>query len=70
MIKECQLKSYKENEYFRFIYDKHIYRLNNRIKCEDKDIISYIRFFSNGNSFKDDVLLYKSKFGDSFEVNK
>ncbi len=59
-----QSKFYKENEYFRFVYEKQLYRLYKRIRRKDKDISSYIRFFTNGESTKDDVPYYESKFND------
>ena len=61
---EYQSKFYKENEYFRYIYDKQLYRLFKRTTRREKDISSYIRFFTNGESIKDDVPLYESKFND------
>ena len=59
-----QSKFYKENEYFRFVYEKQLYRLYKRIRRKDKDISSYVRFFTNGESTKDDVPYYESKFND------
>ena len=46
-IVEYQLKFYKENEYFRYEYDKQLYRLFKRKTIENKDISTYIRFFTN-----------------------
>ena len=69
-IVEYQLKFYKENEYFRYVYDKQLYRLFKRMTIENKDISSYIRFFTNGDSTKDDVPLYDSHFGDLSQAYK
>ena len=41
---EYQVEFYKENEYFRFVYEKQLYRLFKRTKRKDKDISSYVRF--------------------------
>jgi hypothetical protein len=67
---EYQVKFYKENEYFRFVYEKQLYRLFKRTKRKNKDISSYVRFFTNGDSTKDDVPLYESKFNDPTEAYK
>ena len=32
---EFQVKFYRENEYFRFVYKKHLYRLFKRTKLKD-----------------------------------
>ena len=63
-IKEYQTKLYKENEYFRYVYDKQLYRLFKKIANRNKDINSYIRFVTNTDSIKDDFPLYISKFND------
>ena len=49
-IVEYQLKLYKENEYFRYVYDIQLNGLFKRTTFENKDISSYIRFFTNGDS--------------------
>ena len=67
---EYQLKLYKENEYFRYVYDIQLNGLFKRTTFENKDISSYIRFFTNGDSIKDDVPLYDSHFGDLSQVNE
>ena len=67
---EYQAKFYKENEYFRLVYEKQLYRLFKRTKRKDKDISSYVRFFTNGESTKDDVPLFESVFNGPFEVYK
>ena len=67
---EYQLKFYKENEYFRFVYEKQLYRLFKRTKRRDKDISSYIRFFTNGDSIKDDVPFFESRFTDQSKAYK
>ena len=69
-IVEYQLKLYKENEYFRYVYDIQLNGLFKRTTFENKDISSYIRFFTNGDSIKDDVPLYDSHFGDLSQVNE
>ena len=61
-IDEYQKQFYKENEHFRFIYDKQLYRLYKRTKHKNKDISSYIRFFTNGDSTKSDVPYHEAKF--------
>ena len=63
-IDEYQKQFYKENEYFRFIYDKQLYRLYKKTKCKNKDISSYIRSFTNGDSTKSDVPYHEAKFND------
>ena len=63
-IVEFQSKYYKNNEYFRFVYDKQLYRLMKKTIRQEKDISSYIRFFTNGNSTKDDVPEYESSIGN------
>jgi hypothetical protein len=65
-IIEYKFKLYKENEYFRYIYDKLLYRLYKRVWLNDKDISSYIRFITNGDSIKDNVPFYESRFNDLF----
>ena len=67
---EYQSKFYKENEYFRYIYDKQLYRLYKRTTNREKDISSYIRFFTNSNSIKDDIPFYKSKFNNQYLAYK
>ena len=67
---EYQVKFYKENEYFRLVYEKQLYRLFKRTKRKDKDISSYVRFFTNGESTKDDVPLFESVFNGPFEIYK
>ena len=67
---EYQSKFYKENEYFRYIYDKQLYRLYKRTTSREKDISSYIRFFTNSNSIKDDIPFYKSKFNNQYLAYK
>jgi len=57
-MKQYQLKFYEENEYFRYIYNRQIFRLLKRITNKNKDISSYIRFFTNSNSIKDNVPSY------------
>ena len=69
-IVEYQIKFYKENEYFRFVYEKQLYRLYKRTKRKDKDISSYVRFFTNVESTKDDVPLFDSKFKDASSAYK
>ena len=69
-IVEYQLKFYKEKVYFRYVYDKQLYRLFKRITHKNKDISSYIRFFTNGDSIKDDVPLFESNFNDLSEAYK
>ena len=69
-IVEYQYKFYKENEYFRLIYDKQLYRLFKKLTHKKKDISSYIRFFTNGDLIKDDVPFYKSKFSDQSKAYK
>ena len=48
-IKEYQLRFYKENEYFRYVYNKQLYRLYKRLTNKNKDIIYFIRFFLNND---------------------
>ena len=67
---EYQVKFYRENEYFRFVYEKQLYRLFKRTKRSDKDISSYVRFFTNGESTKDDVPDFESIFNDPSEAYK
>ena len=67
---EFQSKFYKENEYFRLIYDKQLYRLFKRLTHKNKDISSYIRFFTNGESIKDDTPLFVSRFNSQSEAYK
>jgi hypothetical protein len=69
-IVEYQLKLYKENEYFRYVYDIQLNGLFKRTTFENKDISSYIRFFTNGDSIKDDVPLYDFHFGDLSQAYK
>ena len=69
-ILEYQLKFYKKNEYFRYVYDKQLYKLYKRIIHKNKDISSYIRFFINGDSIKDDAPIHKSQFNDIFQCYK
>ena len=69
-IIDIQSKFYKENEYFRLIYSKQLYRLYKRIVNRWKDISSYIRFFTNGDSIKDKVPAYICKLSDSFQISK
>ena len=64
---EFQIKFYRENEYFRFVNEKQLYRLFKRTKRKDKDISSYVRFFTNGESTKDDVPSFESSFNGSYE---
>ena len=63
-IKQYRIKFYKENEYFRFIYNQQIYRILKRITNKNKDISSYIKFFTESNSLKDEVPLFISKFNN------
>ena len=58
VIKQYQLKFYEENEYFRYIYNRQIFRLLKRITNKNKDISSYIRFFTNSNPIKDNIPSY------------
>ncbi len=62
---EYKIIFYKENEYFRLVYVKQLYRLYKRTKLKDKDISSCVRFFSNGESTKDNVPYYESTLNDS-----
>ena len=61
---EYQKKFYKENEYFRFVYEKQLFRLYKKIKRYNKDISSYIRYFTNGDSIEDEVPTFKIIFND------
>ena len=63
-IMEYQLEFYKTNEYFRLVYDRQLYRLFKRTTTDDEDISSYIRFFTNGDSTNDEVILFDSPFSD------
>ena len=69
-IIENQSKFYKENEFFRLVYDRQLYRLFKRTTSKNEDISSYIRFFTNGESIKDDVPLFESKFNDQSKAYK
>ena len=42
------------------------YRLFKRTTNRNEDISLYIRFFTNGDSIKDDIPLYISKFSDIY----
>ena len=57
-------KFYKENEYFRFIYDKQLYKIYKKIQNKDKDINSYIRFITNIDSIKDAISTNEIKYKD------
>ena len=59
-----QKRFYKENVYFRFIYEKQLYRIYKKITNRDKDISSYIRYFTNGDSINDDFPNFKKVFND------
>ena len=67
-IKEYQLRFYKENEYFRYVYNKQLYRLYKRLTNKNKDISSFIRFFINDDSIKDEVPLFISRFNDPYRA--
>ena len=69
-IIENQSKFYKENEFFRLVFDRQLYRLFKRTTSKNEDISSYIRFFTNGESIKDDVPLFVSKFNDQSKAYK
>ena len=69
-IVEYQSKFYKENEYFRYVYDKQLYRLYKRIGHKNKDISSYVRFFTNGNSIIDDFPFYEHQFNNQIQAFK
>ena len=57
-------KILKENEYFRFVYEKQLYRLYKKIKRYNKDISLYIRYFTNGDSIEDEVPIFNIIFND------
>ena len=67
---EFQSKFYKDNQYFRYVYDKQLYRLFKRIVRKNKDISSYIRFFTNGDSINDEVPLHEGIFADPAKAYK
>ena len=69
-IAEFQSKFYKENEYFRYVYDRQLYRLFKRTTSRNEDISSYIRFFTNGDSIKDTLPSFISKIGDQTKAYK
>ena len=56
--------------YFLDIYDKQLYRLYRRIAHKNKDISSYIRFFTNGNSIMDDFQFYKYQINNQAQAYK
>ena len=64
IIDEYKLILYKENGYFRYVYGKHMYKLIKRTINKNKNIHSYIRYFTNGDSFNDDIPLYIPSFND------
>ena len=69
-IVEYQVKFYRENEYFRYAYDKQLYRLFKRITHRNKDISSYIRFYTNGDSIKDEFPFYEFQFNNQVQTYK
>ena len=64
------MRFYKENEYFRYIYDKQLYRLYKRIANKNKNISSFIRFFINDDIIKDEAPIFISRFNDPYIAYK
>ena len=67
---EYQINFYKDNEYFRLVYEKQLYRLFKRTKRSGKDISSYVRFFTNGETTVDTLPSYEPIFNDPAKAYK
>ena len=65
-----QSQFYKENEYFRLVYDRQLYRLFKRTTSREEDISSYVRFFTNSDSTNDEVPYFQSSFNDQSKAYK